>query len=196
MALIQDPECEPAAERLTQAPWADLHGLPSQPFSGEDFRQYARYNARTADALLEHAEELDPHHDRDGDERACGLVIANTFAVLLAQRHRGEEEAPLVDIRPQQRGFDIAESGRPLATGDVQHGSLQQIAGGIQANSNQPPLYYALTVPAYVASPWDGLLERMALMRLVSALLAAVTTGEPVFREDILPGAVLTPSSW
>jgi 4-amino-4-deoxy-L-arabinose transferase-like glycosyltransferase len=49
-------------------------------------------------------------------------------------------------------------------------------AGGTQANSNQPPLYYALTVPAYVASPWDGLLERMALMRLVSALLAALTT--------------------
>jgi 4-amino-4-deoxy-L-arabinose transferase-like glycosyltransferase len=51
-------------------------------------------------------------------------------------------------------------------------------AGGLQSNSNQPPLYYLLTVPAYYAGSvlGDGLLERMALMRLVSALLAALTT--------------------
>ena len=54
-----------------------------------------------------------------------------------------------------------------LATGD---------GGGIQSNSNQPPLFFLLGAGVYLASPWDGLLERLALMRLVSALLAALTT--------------------
>jgi 4-amino-4-deoxy-L-arabinose transferase-like glycosyltransferase len=48
--------------------------------------------------------------------------------------------------------------------------------GGIQSNSNQPPLYFALETIAYHLSPWDGLLERIALMRLLSALLAGITT--------------------
>ncbi|HEX2066170.1 MAG TPA: glycosyltransferase, partial [Candidatus Thermoplasmatota archaeon] len=39
--------------------WADIHGLPSPGLQAEDFRQYVRYNARTADSILEHAEELD-----------------------------------------------------------------------------------------------------------------------------------------
>jgi 4-amino-4-deoxy-L-arabinose transferase-like glycosyltransferase len=47
--------------------------------------------------------------------------------------------------------------------------------GGINSNSNQPPLYFALEAPVYLLSPWDGLLERMALMRLLSALLAGLT---------------------
>jgi 4-amino-4-deoxy-L-arabinose transferase-like glycosyltransferase len=48
--------------------------------------------------------------------------------------------------------------------------------GGIQSNSNQPPLYFLLGAGAYLASPSDGLLDRVALVRLVSALLAALTT--------------------
>jgi 4-amino-4-deoxy-L-arabinose transferase-like glycosyltransferase len=47
---------------------------------------------------------------------------------------------------------------------------------GTQSNSNQPPLFFALEAGVYLASPWHGLLERLALMRLVSALLAALTT--------------------
>ena len=67
----------------------------------------------------------------------------------------------------QDRSVDGVES-QDLARGN---------AGGLQSNSNQPPLYYLLTVPAYYAgSAGGGLLERMALMRLVSALLAAITT--------------------
>ena len=56
---------------------------------------------------------------------------------------------------------------RALSTGD---------GGGTQSNSNQPPLYFSIDAGVYLASPWDGLLERLALMRLVSALLAALTT--------------------
>lgn len=55
--------------------WSDLHGLPSQPFSGDDFRQYARYNARTADALLEHADELDVAYIHDFQLLQVGGLI-------------------------------------------------------------------------------------------------------------------------
>jgi 4-amino-4-deoxy-L-arabinose transferase-like glycosyltransferase len=49
-------------------------------------------------------------------------------------------------------------------------------AGGIQSNSNQPPLYYLLGAGVYWASPSDGLLDRLVLLRLLSAALAAITT--------------------
>ena len=55
--------------------WADLHGLPSQPFSGDDFRQYTRYNARTADHLLEHAEELDVAYIHDFQLLQVGALV-------------------------------------------------------------------------------------------------------------------------
>ena len=55
--------------------WNDIHGLPSQPFSGEDFRQYARFNARTADALLEHADELDVAYIHDFQLLQVGALL-------------------------------------------------------------------------------------------------------------------------
>lgn len=55
--------------------WNDLHGLPSQPFHGEDFRHYARYNHRTADALLEHAEELDVAYIHDFQLLQVGAML-------------------------------------------------------------------------------------------------------------------------
>jgi glycosyltransferase involved in cell wall biosynthesis len=55
--------------------WNDLHGLPSQRFSGEDFRQYTRYNARTADALLEHAGELDVAYIHDFQLLQVGALL-------------------------------------------------------------------------------------------------------------------------
>ncbi len=48
--------------------------------------------------------------------------------------------------------------------------------GGTTSASNQPPLFYLVEAGVYLASPWNGLLERLALMRLLSALLAAATT--------------------
>ncbi len=55
--------------------WADIHGLPSQPFNGEDFRQYTRFNARTADALLEHADELDVAYIHDFQLLQVGALM-------------------------------------------------------------------------------------------------------------------------
>jgi 4-amino-4-deoxy-L-arabinose transferase-like glycosyltransferase len=48
--------------------------------------------------------------------------------------------------------------------------------GGIIETSGQPPLYYALGAVIYHASPWKGVTERIMLIRLFSALLAAATT--------------------
>lgn len=55
--------------------WNDLHGLPSERFSGDDFRQYARYNFRTADALLEHAGELDAAYIHDFQLLQVGAML-------------------------------------------------------------------------------------------------------------------------
>jgi 4-amino-4-deoxy-L-arabinose transferase-like glycosyltransferase len=48
--------------------------------------------------------------------------------------------------------------------------------GGHTTPSSQPPLYYAVEAGVYLASPWQDLLHRVWLMRLVSALCAAATT--------------------
>jgi glycosyltransferase involved in cell wall biosynthesis len=55
--------------------WNDIHGLPSQPFNGEDFRRYVRYNSLTADALLEHADELDVAYIHDFQLLQTGALI-------------------------------------------------------------------------------------------------------------------------
>ena len=47
--------------------------------------------------------------------------------------------------------------------------------GGTSESSSQPPLFYAYESIGYLASPWGGLLERVWLMRLMSALLCAAT---------------------
>jgi len=65
--------------------------------------------------------------------------------------------------------------------------------GGIQSNSNQPPLFYAIDAGVYLVSPWHGLLERLALMRLVSALLAALTT---LFVFMFLREVLVEPWTW
>lgn len=63
--------------------WNDIHGLPSQPFNGEDFRQYVRYNARTADALLEHADELDLAYIHDFQLLQTGALIGLSAPCVL-----------------------------------------------------------------------------------------------------------------
>jgi glycosyltransferase involved in cell wall biosynthesis len=55
--------------------WADIHGLPHPPLQPEDFRQYARYNARTADAILEHAADLDVAYIHDFQLLQVGGLI-------------------------------------------------------------------------------------------------------------------------
>jgi 4-amino-4-deoxy-L-arabinose transferase-like glycosyltransferase len=78
----------------------------------------------------------------------------------------GRRENNAIWFAVQDEGVrDIPDSGLPRDDG-----------GGTDSNSNQPPLFFALDAGVYLVSPWDGLLERLALMRLVSALFAGLTT--------------------
>lgn len=63
--------------------WNDLHGLPSPPFNGEDFREYVRYNARTADSLLEHAGEVDLAYIHDFQLLQVGGLIGLAAPCIL-----------------------------------------------------------------------------------------------------------------
>lgn len=77
------PEELKAYGRSKEKLWNDIHGLPSQPFSGDDFRHYARYNFRTADALLEHAEELDVAFIHDFQLLQVGAMLGPAAPCVL-----------------------------------------------------------------------------------------------------------------
>jgi 4-amino-4-deoxy-L-arabinose transferase-like glycosyltransferase len=67
-------------------------------------------------------------------------------------------------------------------------------AGGTSESSSQPPLYYAYESLGYLASPWNGLLERLWLMRVLSALLTGATVlFVYMFLRELLPDA---PWAW
>jgi len=66
--------------------------------------------------------------------------------------------------------------------------------GGTTSTSNQPPLYYALEAIPYLLSPSADILVRLALMRLLSALIAAGTVlAVFMFLRELLPR---TPWAW
>ena len=110
-----------------------------------------------------------PGRAREGAQRAtwAGLLDeeAELLEALLFVPTIGRPENHTLWTELQGDAVETIDRGS-LATGD---------GGGIQSNSNQPPLSFARR-RRLSASPWDGLLERLALMRLVSALLAALTT--------------------
>lgn len=59
---------------------------------------------------------------------------------------------------------------------DAEHNRQDPASGGgIIQTSGQPPLYYAIGAVIYHASPWKGITQRVMLIRLFSALLAAAT---------------------
>jgi 4-amino-4-deoxy-L-arabinose transferase-like glycosyltransferase len=66
--------------------------------------------------------------------------------------------------------------------------------GGSTSITDQPPLYYALAAVPYWLSPSSNILARLALIRLLSALLAAGTVlAVFMFLRELFPG---TPWSW
>jgi 4-amino-4-deoxy-L-arabinose transferase-like glycosyltransferase len=116
-------------------------------------------------AYVQHfAEHASPPND------AGAPVFASQEARLLDAlafpRVVGRAESGTIWTELQDDAVDATEA-RDLPTGD---------GGGIVSNSNQPPLFYALESVAYLVTPSDDLLDRLASMRLVSALLAALTT--------------------
>jgi 4-amino-4-deoxy-L-arabinose transferase-like glycosyltransferase len=93
------------------------------------------------------------------------------------------------DQRPIWTTTDDRGLRRVLATDVSSRGP-----GGASSATNQPPLYYAMVAVAYRLSPVTGILDRLALMRLVSALLAAATVlCVYLFVRELLPG---TPWAW
>jgi 4-amino-4-deoxy-L-arabinose transferase-like glycosyltransferase len=67
-------------------------------------------------------------------------------------------------------------------------------SGGTSEATSQPPLYYAYESLGYLASPWNGLLERLWIMRVLSALLTAVTVVFVyLFLRELFPDA---PWAW
>jgi len=67
--------------------------------------------------------------------------------------------------------------------------------GGASGATSQPPLYYALEAVPYWLSPSNKLLDRLALMRLFSALLAAFTVLTVfMFLRELLPSMPWAPT--
>lgn len=77
--------------------------------------------------------------------------------------------------RPRDRA--IGSETLDEAVRAVDEGGWKRVGeGGSISSSPQPPLFYTLEAGIYLASPWDSLVDRLYLMRLLSALLAALTT--------------------
>ncbi len=94
---------------------------------------------------------------------------------------------------PAQRGLLTPVEDRglraALASNPSPHGE-----GGSSSATNQPPLYYALEAIPYWLSPSHNILTRLALMRLLSALMAAFTVlFIYLFLRELLPGS---PWAW
>lgn len=95
--------------------------------------------------------------------------------------------------RADQRPIWTVPDDRSLRDALATHPSPVGL-GGASSATNQPPLYYALAAVPYRLSPWHGILERLALMRLLSALLVAGTVlCVYLFVRELLPA---TPWAW
>jgi len=115
-------------------------------------------------AYLQHLAETGRIPNKPGatvfSAEEAGVLDALRFnAVVGSARDR------TVSTEAQQRGVETAERAvRSRVSG-----------GGTAESSSQPPLFYAYESIGYLASPWRGLLERVWLMRLMSALLCSAT---------------------
>jgi len=95
--------------------------------------------------------------------------------------------------RPQMRGILSPSEDAALRTALAAHPSPRG-EGGSTPVSNQPPLYYALEAIPYWISPSHNILTRLALMRLLSALLAAGTVlAIYLFLRELFPSS---PWAW
>lgn len=94
--------------------------------------------------------------------------------------------------RPQMRGILTDAEDRALR--ESLAASPSRVGqGGASSVTNQPPLYYALEAVPYWLSPSHDILARLALMRLLSALMAACTVlAVFMFLRELLPGSPWT----
>ena len=132
-------------------------GIVTPPFHVPDETSHLSY-------VQHFAENGEPPNDASlpvfADEQA------RVHAALLFDLTAGRPFNGTIWSEAQAAGVEAAESA------DLERGN----GGGIQSNSAQPPLYFMVQSVVYRAFSWTDLLDRLMLMRLVGALLAALTT--------------------
>jgi 4-amino-4-deoxy-L-arabinose transferase-like glycosyltransferase len=95
--------------------------------------------------------------------------------------------------RKEQRGILTPAENETLEAALATHPSPIG-EGGTSAATNQPPLYYALEAIPYWLTPSSNILTRLAMMRLLSALMAAFTVlAIFLFLRELLP---TSPWAW
>jgi 4-amino-4-deoxy-L-arabinose transferase-like glycosyltransferase len=98
-----------------------------------------------------------------------------------------------LEFRPDNRPLTTAADRRRIQSAADEERDRTGL-GGYNYATNNPPLYYALAGLAYRASPSQNLADRIHLMRLLSALLSAITVLLVFgFLRVLLPG---TPWAW
>ena len=93
---------------------------------------------------------------------------------------------------PQIRGIITKSEDRKLRAALTRNPSPN--SGGVgNPQANQPPLYYALAAVPYLLSPSHDVFARLALMRLLSALMAACTVlAVFLFLRELFPASPWT----
>ncbi len=131
------------------------------------------------------------------------------YAQYFAQTGKAPPQGPVAQYSPQEQTalenlffFEVVGHAgeRGIFTSSEDHSLRSALAGkspvgegGGSAVTNQPPLYYALEAIPYWLSPSHEILNRLALMRLLSALMAACTVlAVFMFLRELLPGSPWT----
>jgi hypothetical protein len=133
------------------------------------------------------------------------------YAQYLAETGRPPPQGPVGQYSPQEQNtLDalsfVAIVGHPAQRGIMnsveEAGLREELAakaspvgeGGSSSATDEPPLYYALEAVPYLLSPSQDILVRLELMRVLSALMAALTVlCIYLFLRELMPG---TPWAW
>jgi hypothetical protein len=100
-----------------------------------------------------------------------------------------------VSLQPEHRTI-ASRSQQAKLEGDLAHAAANSLPGSGAAGvaATEPPLYYALEAIPYDLGAGGGVLDQLALMRLLSALMAGVTALFAfLFVREALPS---TPRAW
>ncbi len=148
--------------------------LVTPPFQAPDEQAHFAY----VQLLAENNSLPQEHGERFSPEERIALSALDQRKVQLAPA------VHTISTISQQRRLEEQLSGSPSRSGFGQAGSA----------SSEPPLYYALETVPYGLGSGGTILERLQLMRLLSALMAALTAAFAVlFLREALPSA---PWAW
>ncbi len=157
---------------LTAVAWSlivPLFQVPDEPAHVA----YAQYLAETGSPPSGHNE------DRSFSQQERRLLDAVQWKVVI---HRPQNEPPATATAHQLFDRLAQHQGDPVGQ------------GGFTSATNNPPLYYAAEAVVYHLTPSSSLPDRIHAMRLLSALLAAVTVLFVfLFLRELIPA---TPWAW